>query len=403
MSLTVSAIPRPRRAVLAHGIDEARRRSASLFVLGTLLFWASLYTYVPILPAYIERIGGSLQLVAWVVGMYGLTQLVLRIPLGVWSDRSGARKPFVVAGLVAAIVSGLGLALGPASGSLVVFRGLAGVAAATWAVFTVLFSDYYAPADSHRAMTIMQVVSGVGQIVAALLGGWVASSWGWTAPFYAGALLGVLGLACVAAVPEAAARPRAPSRMTVVGVVSIARSRTVVGASLIAALVQCGFWATVNGFTPIYAVRLGASSHVLGVLAMVALVPYAAAPIVGDTWLVRRARPAHLVALGCVLAAGATFVIPFVHSIGWLMLAQAIGGVGRGLIFPVLMTCTLDAVAPRERATAMSIFQATYALGMTLGPWLAGWLVGWVDLGGVFVSMASLTGLAAVIALFLLG
>jgi predicted MFS family arabinose efflux permease len=51
----------------------------------------------------------------------------------------------------------------------------------------------------------------------------------------------------------------------------------------------------------------------------------------------------------------------------------------------------------------MSIFQATYALGMTLGPWLAGWLVGWVDLGGVFVSMASLTGLAAVIALFLLG
>ena len=47
----------------------------------------------------------------------------------------------------------------------------------------------------------------------------------------------------------------------------------------------------------------------------------------------------------------------------------------------------------------MGLFQATYALGMTLGPWMAGWLVTWLDLGGVFVSMAAVTGYAAGIAL----
>lgn len=391
-----------RWASLARGIAEGRRRAAALFVVGTFLFWGSIYTYVPILPAYVERVSGSLQVVAWVVGAYGFTQLALRIPLGVWSDRSGARKPFVVAGLVVAVVSGLGLALGHAAGSLIVFRGLAGVAAATWAVFTVLFADYFTPADSHRAMTIMQVASGVGQIAAALLGGWVAASWGWTAPFYAGALLAVLGLACVAGVSEPAGRSPARQRVTAATVLRIARRRVVVGASIIAALAQCGFWATVNGFTPIYAVRLGASLEVLGVLAMMSLVPYAAAPILGDTWFVRRCRPRHLVSLGCLVAAVATFAIPFIDSIPWLMLSQAIGGLGRGLIFPVLMTCTLEAVEPRERATAMGIFQATYAVGMMLGPWTAGWLVAWTDLGGVFVSMAALTGFAAGIALLLL-
>ena len=411
MSVTVTARPAPRWVPLGRGIAEDRRRAASLFVLGTFLFWASVYTYVPILPAYVERVSGSLRIVGWVIGAYGFTQLLLRIPLGVWSDRSGARKPFVVAGFIGAIVSGLGLALGEAAGSIVVFRALAGVAAATWVVFTVLFSDYFTPADPHRAMTILQVASGVGQIAAALLGGWVAAWWGWTAPFYAGVVLAVLGLACVAVVPGSVAREsHAPSgspglgrpRVTATAVMRIARRRIVVGASIIAALTQCGFWATVNGFTPIQAVRLGASPDVLGVLAMVSLVPYAAAPIVGDTWAVRRCRPRHVVAVGCLLVAGATVAVPWVGSIPALMVTQAIGGVGRGLIFPILMTCTLEAVAPRERATAMGIFQATYALGMTVGPWLAGALVAWVDLAGVFVSMAAVTGLAAGIALLLL-
>jgi MFS family permease len=402
VALTATAAPAARRASLTHGIVEGRRGAASLFVVGTFLFWASVYTYVPILPAYVERVSGSLQVVAWVIGAYGFTQLVLRIPLGVWSDRSGTRKPFVLAGLVVAIVSGLGLALAHAGGSLVVFRGLAGVAAATWAVFTVLFSDYFTPADPRRAMTIMQVTAGVGQIAAALLGGWVAASWGWTAPFYAGAVLAVLGLACVAAAPEPAVRAAGRRPASAATVLRIARVRLVVGASIIAALAQCSFWATVNGFTPIYAVRLGATAEILGVLAMVALVPYTAAPILGDTAFARRFRPRHVVAAGCVLVAGATLAVPFITTIAGLMLAQAIGGVGRGVIFPILMTCTLEAVGPRERGTAMGLFQATYALGMTLGPWMAAGLVVSLGLAGVFVTMAAVTALAAALALLLL-
>jgi MFS family permease len=391
------------RALLWRGTAEGRRRPAALFVVGTFLFWASVYTYVPILPAYVERVSGSLQVVAWVVGAYGFAQLALRIPLGVWSDRSGARKPFVVLGLAVAIASSVGLALAGSSGSLVLFRALAGVAAATWVVFTVFFADYFAPPDPHRAMAVMQVASGVGQIVAALLGGWVAATWGWTAAFHAGAVLGTLGLGCVAMLPEAADhRQERPPAATAAVVIRIARVRPLAGAAMIAALVQCGFWATVNGFTPIHAVRLGASPEMLGVLAMTALVPYSAAPILGETALARRCPPRHLVAIACGVVALATLAVPFIDSMPRLMLAQALGGIGRGLIFPVLMTCALEAVAPRERATAMGIFQATYALGMTLGPWTAGGLVGWLGLGGVFVSMAASTALAAGLALVLL-
>ena len=388
-------------APLTRGLAEETHPFAPRFLVGTVLFWASLYTYVPILPAYIEQLSGSLQVVAWIVGAYGLAQLALRMPLGVWSDRVGSRKPFVLAGLVTAIVSGVGMAIVSAPPLLFALRALAGAGAATWGLLTVLFASYFAPPNPHRAMTIMQVASALAQIAAALLGGWVAAHWGWTAPFYAGAALAVLGLACMAGVPdEARAGPAA--RVTASTVVRIARIRPVAGASIVAALGQFGFWVTVNGFTPIYAVRLGASPETLGILTMVSLVPYAAAPILGDVLLVLHFRERHLVAAGYLVVAAATLTIPFVHSIPLLMFSQAVGGIGRGLVFPILMSCTIQAVAPSERATAMGVFQATYAAGMTMGPWIAGGLVAWLGLGGVFVVTAGLMGFAAVIAFVLL-
>jgi MFS family permease len=380
---------------------EGPRAFAPLAIGGTVLFWASLYTYVPILPAYIEQLSGSLEVVAWILGAYGLTQLVLRMPLGVWSDRIGARKPFVLVGLIASMVSGVGMAVATAPILLFAFRALAGAAAATWGLLTVLFASYFAPPNPHRAMTIMQVASALAQIAAALLGGWVASRWGWTAPFYAGAILATLGLACMAVVPDETGVEAQP-RISALTVVRIARVRAVASASIAAALGQFGFWVTVNGFTPIYAVRLGASPETLGILAMVSLVPYAAAPILGDMLLVMRVRESHVVAAGYLIVGAATLVIPFIHSIPVLMCSQAIGGVGRGLVFPILMSCTIQSVAPRERATAMGIFQATYAVGMTMGPWIAGGFVAWLGLGGVFIMTAGLMGLAAVIAFFLL-
>jgi predicted MFS family arabinose efflux permease len=250
-------------------------------------------------------------------------------------------------------------------------------------------------------MTIMQVASALAQILAALLGGWVASYWGWTAAFYAGAALALLGLGCMAVVPDEA-RVEVRSRVTAVTVLRIVRDRVVAGASIAAALGQFGFWVTVNGFTPIYAVRLGAAPDTLGVLAMVSLIPYAAAPILGDTLLVLRWRERHVVPIGFLIVAVTTLAIPFIHSIPLLMLSQAIGGAGRGLVFPPLMSCTIAAVAPGERATAMGVFQATYALGMTMGPWIAGALVTALGLGGVFVMTAGLMGVAAAIAFVLL-
>ena len=71
-----------------------------VFLAVTSLYWLSLYFYVPILSPYVEFSGGTLEMVGLVVSAYGLAQLILRIPLGMWSDRLGKRRPFLALGFL---------------------------------------------------------------------------------------------------------------------------------------------------------------------------------------------------------------------------------------------------------------------------------------------------------------
>src|SRR5690554_4618827 len=120
-----------------------------------MMYWFAMYTYVPILGPYVQHLGGSLSMVGLVVGSYGVTQMLVRIPLGIVSDRLGRRKPFVILGIAFALVSSLGLGLSNTPTWALLFRGLAGVAAGAWVVFSVLFSSYFPPGQASHVMGVI--------------------------------------------------------------------------------------------------------------------------------------------------------------------------------------------------------------------------------------------------------
>ena len=157
------------------------------FYVGTFFYWGALYVYSPILSVYAESLGATFTLIGIVVGTYGLVQMVLRIPLGVLSDRWGRRLPFLYAGHFFNFVGCLGLALAPTATYLAVFRGVLGISAATWVAFTVLYASYFPADETPKAMGIMSAINGVSLIVVNLAGGQIAESWGMVATFYAGA------------------------------------------------------------------------------------------------------------------------------------------------------------------------------------------------------------------------
>ena len=238
--------------------------------MGTFFYWGALYVYSPILSVYAESLGATFTLIGIVVGTYGLVQMVLRIPLGVLSDRWGRRLPFLYAGHFFNFVGCLGLALAPTATYLAVFRGVLGISAATWVAFTVLYASYFPADETPKAMGIMSAINGVSLIVVNLAGGQIAESWGMVATFYAGAGLAVIGLISTVPIKEKRVTRTPP---TVRQIWRVMTHPALLIAASVTALNHYAFWATTFSFIPVYAHDLGASKFTLGIIGVVSLCP----------------------------------------------------------------------------------------------------------------------------------
>jgi len=371
-----------------------------LFCTVTLLFWMSMYTSVPIMAAYVEYLGGSHQLAGWIVGMYGISQMLLRIPVGVMSDRYHKRKLFITFGLLFTALGGFGLWVTHDFTWILLLRALAGAAAATWVDFTVLFTSYYKHEESTKAIGTISFYNSLGQMLGILTAGSVADTCGWGAAFLLGAVIGSVGLLGSLFLVERI-EPDAPA-ITMRGIAGVASDRILLYVSLLAILSQVLTFATVFGFTPVYAAALGASKWQLAMLTFFSNLPAAFASLLGGRRWAERWGEKRVVVWGFLLMGVATLSIPACKQLWLLMLTQAIAGFGRGLSFTVLMGLSIKHMPAEKRATAMGFFQAIYGLGMFAGPVLMGFIGDWFHLSQGFVILGLLGGTTALLSQFVI-
>ena len=369
------------------------------YYVSMFLYWGALYVYSPILSVYAQSLGASFTTVGLVVGAYGFVQMWLRIPLGVWSDRLGRRLPFLYAGHFFNLVGCLGLAIAPTPIYLIAFRGVLGISAATWVAFTVLFASYFPPDQSPKAMGVVTAINGISLIVVNGTGGQIAQMWGMGATFYAGAVLAAMGLVATVPIKEHRTHRQPPTAK------QIWRIMTHPALMLIAAITALNhytFWATTFGFIPVHAANLGASKLALGIIGVAALVPYTLTAPMNHHFAARLGEN-RTVFTGILVMAVTMFVVPLIHNIPLLAVAQGASGFGRGLVYPLLMGLSIREISGEDRATAMGVFQAIYAIGMFLGPATAGAVADAVGLSGAFIIAGAVSVVAAVAGLTLIG
>ena len=370
---------------------DDKRKAHFIFAAVAVLYWFAIYVYVPILPNYVAYLGGTLKMAGLIVGSYGLMQMLIRIPLGIWSDRIGKRKVFISIGVFLALGSSLLMGVFPSVSTVLIGRSISGVAAATWVNFTVLFSSYFAGEEAQKAAGLAVFYSLVGQLLAASLGGYIAQAFGWSAPFFVGALVGLGGFLLSFAIKETKWADREPLKVS--ELMAVGQERDLLIVSGLAILTQFMTFATAYGFTPLHAEAIGASQGELGLLTFVSNLPVALAALFTSGELVVKLGEKNAVVWGFILGGLAAAVVPFTTSLPMLYVTQALGGLGRGVIFPILMALSIKTVPEEKRATAMGFFQAIYALGMFGGPMLVG-IIG--DISGLTGGFL-LTGLLGII------
>ncbi|MGI5898953.1 MAG: MFS transporter [Christensenellales bacterium] len=379
-----------------------KRFRVVIFYIVISMFWMSMYVYVPNLSSYSSKvIGASDTMVGSIIGIYGLTQLLLRVPLGILSDKLGRRKIFVVLGCAVSAISAMGLALSRGPVGMLFFRGLAGVAASAWVTFTVLFSSYFDADEAPKAMLTAMICNNLGQMTATLLGGVVSERLGSVSPFWFSAITGMIAVLLSLFVMEK--RPETSKSLKVVDLLKVGTDKQLLVVSGLAVLYQVINQGTTFGFTPKLLMEIGGTDFQKGLLNSVSIFGMAIMSLITSNILIKKMPPRYCIWIGQAMTASAACLIPIIgKTVPVVFVLQFILGMGNGLSFPLMMGMAIKNISPEKRGAAMGFFQSIYALGMYIGPQLVGILSDEFNLGvGIFcVGLLGFAGFA--IALFAL-
>jgi MFS family permease len=356
--------------------------SKNILLIVTGLFWFSMYTYVPILAPYAQSLGASYDMVGLIIGSYGLTQLLLRIPIGLYSDAWGRRKFFIISGLAFALLSNLGMWLVPAVGILLLGRAVSGVAASTWVDFTVLYASYFPGKDSPKAIGYLNAACNLGQVIAMLAGGYLAQHTEMVATFILSVVFGGAGLFLCVYIKEEYVTPK-PLNTTIL--YSVLKDGDLLRLSGLGIVIQVVTFVTVFGFLPVFAQGLGADNFELSLLTTATMIPSVFSSAMSGSFFGKRYGERFTLVSGFAIVTVTCLAIPFISNLSMLYISQALGGFGRGLVLPLLMGLSIKNFADDRRSTAMGVFQAIYGLGMFGGPVLVGVLSNSFNLATGFI------------------
>lgn len=162
----------------------------ALRMLGMFLILPVFAVYAGAMPG-----GNNHALIGLAFGAFGLTQALLQLPMGMWSDRIG-RKPVIYLGLVLFLLGSLICALADHIGLLILGRAVQGAGAISAAV-TALLADLTREEHRTQAMAMIggsiAVTFAVSLVLAPKLAAWI----GLPGIFLLTAILALLALLAV--------------------------------------------------------------------------------------------------------------------------------------------------------------------------------------------------------------
>ncbi|MFC7395459.1 MFS transporter [Scopulibacillus cellulosilyticus] len=371
------------------------------FLSAVFCFWFATYIYTPVFGVYLQKIGFSYSIIGIILGSYGITQIILRLPLGILSDLlQGLRKQLLIFGFFMALVSSLLLIYFHSFVPILAARLLAGVTASMWVMATILYSQYFNTNRASQAMGTMQFLTVSAQFISMAICGYLVNAFGWKFPFWVGAVASVIGIFFAWNIKEIKQNDSGqPLKLLhlIKATLSIPNLKIITFLCLIAHAV---LFITIFGFSPIYAAHLGIDEKAFVWVTCAFFIPHACSSL--SLVFIKINMTYNKWILGSCFCITAIFliIVPYSKSLASLCLLHAIVGLALGFIFPLLLSQVVQISSGELKMSAMGFYQSFYALGIFLGPMIAGKIAGSIGLNDVFYFTGIISMIAAVLVVF---
>lgn len=372
-------------------LTPLERRSALTLACVISLRLFGLFLIMPVFSLYAQRLPDATPwLIGLALGVYGLGQVLLQIPLGLLSDRIG-RKPAITLGLLVFAAGGLVAAMSHTLLGIVIGRALQGMGAVAGAG-TALAADLTRHENRSKVMGIIGVSIGVAFLLALILGPPLEALGGLPGLFAATSALALTALVLLWLIVPTPERPSAPASASLGGVLSMLRDGRLLVLNGSVFFLHLLLTASFVGLPLLLADRLQlpVNRHwelYLPVMVIAAFVMGACLRRMRDLTQSLRVVAVCVVAVGLGLL-GLGVAGTHVAALG---LAAAVFFSAFNLLEAALPSLVSQLAPGALRGAAMGAYSTSQFLGAFVGGAVGGIALGRLGIEGIFLCSAALT------------
>lgn len=373
------------------------KKEQTTLLIVVVFFWFAQYVYIPFQTPFLASLNVAASFIGIVVGAYGVSQMALRVPVGVIADLRPNHKRLIQIGtLLAGLASLLRFLLPNATGFLI-GNILSGFASATWISFMVYFMSLHDGFSQGTATAKVIMANNLGILLGFLTSSLFYNQIGMRYICLLSILAGLIGFAISTKLANV---PTVPSqRHTITELLSVGLDGKLILFSCLALIQQGIQMAATMSFTNQVIAGIGANSFEVGLSSIIYMLSAVSFSKLASMITFNQRRNALAIPLSFLLLAAYCLLIPLAPTISMIFFLQIIPGIGTGILFSLLTSEAMSSVPASKKSSAMGIFQAIYAIGMTLLPILVGALSSTYDLKVAFGGMAIIALTGAVISL----
>ncbi|HAI77101.1 MAG TPA: MFS transporter [Microscillaceae bacterium] len=363
-----------------------------LLTLSNLFMASGSFFLIPTLPIYAEKVLQSSKTdIGLILGLYTLSALLMR-PLAGWALDIVGRKWVYLCGMVIFVILMPFYLWATTMATLLLLRFLHGIA---WGVITTggstIVSDIVPAARRGEGIGYFGMSFTISMALGPVLGLWMIAAWDFSTIIWASSAVSLVTLLIALTIHYPVHTASIQHKQTSWDQFIDKRGIPTATLALICSAVYGGLVTFITLFTQekkIAAIQWGdftlPSSAVFFMLYALGLTLIR--PIAG-TWLDRHG-PKQVLGYGFVVLIVGLTSLASIHTLGGLMVASAITGVGMGTILPTTLTMVVNLVEPEKRGVANSTFFSAVDIGVGLGSILLGKLADIVSIATMFYFCA---------------